>query len=58
MLAGKTTKTDFTDKKLTPGKKYYYRVKAYRPNAVGADLYSEASKAWGAVAQGGRSFER
>jgi fibronectin type 3 domain-containing protein len=54
VLAGKTTKTDFTDKKLTPGKKYYYRVKAYRPNAVGADLYSEASKAWGAVAQGGR----
>lgn len=53
VLAGKTAKTGFTDKKLAPGRKYYYRVKAYRPNAVGADLYSEASKAWGAVAQGG-----
>lgn len=50
-LAGKTAKLSFTDKKLTPGRKYYYKVRAYRPNAVGADLYSESSEEKGITAK-------
>lgn len=50
LLAGKTVKNGFTDKNLQPGKKYFYKVKAYRPNAVGADLYSEASQVQGVTA--------
>lgn len=46
-LVGKTVKTSFVNKKLTAGRKYYYKVRAYRPNAVGADLYSAASAAQG-----------
>lgn len=50
-LAGKTVKTSFTDKKRKPGERYYYKVRAYRPNAVGADLYSEFSAAQGTEAK-------
>lgn len=44
-LVRKTANTGVTVKNLTSGKKYYFRVRAYRPNAVGADLYSESSPA-------------
>lgn len=50
-LVGKTTKTSLTDKKLVSGQKYYYKVKAYRPNAVGADLFSAFSAAQGTAAK-------
>lgn len=50
-LVGKTTKTSLTNKKLVSGQKYYYKVKAYRPNAVGADLYSKMSVAQAATAK-------
>ena len=50
-LIGKTVKTSLTNKKLVSGQKYYYKVKAYRPNAVGADLFSALSAAQGTEAK-------
>ena len=39
-----TSKTSYTNKKLTSGATYYYKVKAFRPNAAGADQFSGLSK--------------
>lgn len=43
-LIAVTSKTSYTNKKLTSGRTYYYKVKAFRPNAVGADQFSGFSK--------------
>ena len=43
-LVAITSKTSYTNKKLTSGATYYYKVKAFRPNAAGADQFSGLSK--------------
>lgn len=50
-LVGSTNKTSYISKKLKSKKKYYFKVKAYRPNVVGADLYSGLSGAKSAKAK-------
>lgn len=42
-LAGITSKTSFTNKKLKSGATFYYKIKAYKANAVGADQFSAIS---------------
>lgn len=45
IFAGVTTKTKLAVTGLESGKKYYFKVKACAPNAVGADVYSSLSAA-------------
>ena len=43
-IVGTTSKLTFTDKKLASNKTYYYKVRAYRGNEIGADVYSPYCK--------------
>jgi len=45
IFGGTTTKTSLTVSGLNSGRKYYFKVKACAPNAVGADVYSALSAA-------------
>lgn len=45
IFAGVTPKTKLTVTGLESGKKYYFKIKACAPNAVGADVYSALSSA-------------
>lgn len=43
-LLGTTTDTAYTNKKLTPGKTYYYKVRSYTLNSSGKKVYSAYTK--------------
>ena len=46
VLVGITTKTTFTDKNVTAGKTYYYKVASYVQSEAKANIYSSKTKAY------------
>lgn len=46
VLVGLTTKTTFTDKNVTAGKTYYYKVASYVQSEAKANIYSSKTKAY------------
>lgn len=46
VLVGLTTKTSFTDKNVTAGKTYYYKVASYVQSEAKANIYSSKTKAY------------